>query len=85
MYILNITKAIKKFSVNEITDFIFETYYKRIGFSKKICHYSMKWWEKKRFVVACKQIYSKKIPHSRNSKEHYQSFIRKKNAKSVRQ
>ena len=41
--------------------------------------------KKKRFVVACKQIYSKKIPHSRNSKEHYQSFIRKKNAKSVRQ
>ena len=45
----------------------------------------MKWWRKKRFVVACKQIYSKKIPHPRNSKEHYQSFIRKKNAKSVKQ
>ena len=39
MYILNITKAIKKFSVNEITDFIFETYYKQIGFSKENSHY----------------------------------------------
>ena len=26
-----------------------------------------------------------KIPNPRNAKEHYQSFIRKKNAKSVKQ
>ena len=35
MYILNISGAIKKMSVNEIRAFIFENYYKRIGFSKK--------------------------------------------------
>ena len=43
MYILNIAKAIKKMSVNEIREFIFENYYKRIfenyykriGFSKE--------------------------------------------------
>ena len=29
-------------SVNEIRDFIFENYYKRIGFSKRNSHYSMK-------------------------------------------
>ena len=40
---------------------------------------------KERFLVACKQIYSKKIPYPRNSKEHYQSFIRKNPAKSVKQ
>ena len=30
MYILNITKAIQKMSINEIKDFLFENYYKRI-------------------------------------------------------
>ena len=34
MYILNIDSAVKKMSVNEFRDFIFENYYKRIGFSK---------------------------------------------------
>ena len=35
MYILNIPKAIKKMSINEIKDFLFENYYKRIRFLKK--------------------------------------------------
>ena len=35
MYILNIAKAIKKISVNEIKNVIFESYYKRIEFSKE--------------------------------------------------
>ena len=39
-------------SVNELIDFIFEKYYKRIWFS---CYYSMKLL-KKRFIVAYKQI-----------------------------
>ena len=56
MYALNITKAIKKMSVNEIRDFIFENYYERIGFSKKNSYYSTKRLKKKRFIVACKQI-----------------------------
>ena len=30
MYIINIARAIKKMSANEIKDFIFESYYKRI-------------------------------------------------------
>ena len=56
MYILNIARAIKKISVNEIRDFIFENYYIRTGFSKKNSYYSMKPLKKKRFAVACKQI-----------------------------
>ena len=59
MYILNISRAIKKMSGNEIRDFIFENYYKRIGISKENSHYSMKHLKKKRFIVACKQINSK--------------------------
>ena len=35
MYTLNIIKAIRKMSVNDIRKFIFENYYKRIGFSKE--------------------------------------------------
>ena len=52
MYILNIASAIKKMSVKEIRDSIFENYYKRIGFSKENNYYSMKRL-KKRFVAAC--------------------------------
>ena len=55
MYTLNITKAIKKISGNEIRDFIFENYYKRISLSKENSYYSMKRL-KKRFIVACEQI-----------------------------
>ena len=39
MYTLNIAKAIKKMSGNEIKDFIFENYYKIIGFSKESSYY----------------------------------------------
>ena len=35
MYTLNIIKSMKNMSTNHIRDFIFETYYKRIGFSKE--------------------------------------------------
>ena len=42
MYILNITKAIKVMSINEIKNFIFEDCFKRTGFSKEHSYYSMK-------------------------------------------
>ena len=42
MYTLNIVRAIKKMSVNEIRDFIFEIYCTRIGFSKEDCYYLLK-------------------------------------------
>ena len=42
MYILNITKARKKMSVSEIRYFIFESYYKRTGFSMEKRYYSTK-------------------------------------------
>ena len=55
MYILNIVRAIKETSVNEIKNFVFENYYKRIGFSKENSCFSMRLLKKK-FIVACKQI-----------------------------
>ena len=57
MYTLNITKAIKMISVNEIRYLIFEIYHKGIGFPKESSHYSMNPLKKQKgFIVACKQI-----------------------------
>ena len=57
MYALNIAKAIKKMPVSDSGDFIFEYYYKQIGFSKESNYYSMnRLQKKKRFIVARKQI-----------------------------
>ena len=55
MYILNITRAMKKMCVIEIRDSIFENYCKRIRFFKENNCCSMKCLEK-RFIVASKQI-----------------------------
>ena len=46
MYILYITSAIKKRSVNEIRYLLFENYHKQNRFSEENCYYSMKHWEK---------------------------------------
>ena len=69
-------------SVNEIKNFIFENYYKRTGLFKE-SSYSMKRLEKKLLLLANKLI--EKITDPRKAKEHYQSFIIKKNRKSVKQ
>ena len=42
MNTINIAKAIKNISVNDIRYFIFENYCKRIGFSKESSYYSTK-------------------------------------------
>ena len=51
MYTLNIAGAIKKMSVNQIRDFIFENYYKRNEFSKPNNYYSMKRLKKKDLLL----------------------------------
>ena len=53
MYTLNIARVIKKISVNEIRDFIIESYYKRTGFSKETSYYLMKHLKKK--IYCCSQ------------------------------
>ena len=60
-------------SVNELRDFIFQNYFKRIERSYDL----MKRLKKKLLLLATKLIEKMHDPH--NAKEHYQSFIRKKN------
>ena len=55
MYIINITRPIKTMSLKEIKDFIFENFYKRIGFFLKKWLLFNETLEKKRFIVASKQ------------------------------
>ena len=59
MYILNIARAIKKMSINEIRDFSFENYYKRIGFSKENSYYSMKRLKKKDLLLLANKLIEK--------------------------
>ena len=59
MYMINIVKAIKKLSINEIINFIFENYYKRIAFFMENSYCSVKHLKKK-IIVARKQINRKK-------------------------
>ena len=80
MFILNIIKAIKKMSTNEIKDSIFENYYKRIRFSKGSSYYSMKRLKKKDLLLLVNKLIQK-IHDPRNAKEQYQSFIEKNNKK----
>ena len=64
----------------------FENYYKRIGFSKENSCYLMKRLRKKKkklLLLANKLI--EKILDPCDAKEQYQSFIRKKTTKSVKQ
>ena len=84
MHTLNIVKAIKKMSVNDIRDFIFENYYKRIGFSKESSYYSMKRLKRKDLLLPTNKLIQN-VPDPRNAKKHYESFLRKKNRKSVKQ
>ena len=84
MYTLNIIRAIKKMSVNEIRNFIFENYYKCIVFSKE-SSYSMKHLKRKKDLLLLANKSIEKVPNHCNAKEHYESFLRKKNKKSVTQ
>ena len=59
MYILNITKAIKRMSVNDIRDFIFENYYKRTEFSKESSCYSVKHLKKKDILLLVNKLLEK--------------------------
>ena len=47
IYILNIASARKKMTVNDFRNFIFENYYKGIGFVKENSYYVMKHLKKK--------------------------------------
>ena len=52
-------------SINEIKDFIFKNYYKRIGFSKENSYYSMKDLKEKSLLLLANK--SEKTPDSNNT------------------
>ena len=70
MYILNVARAVKKKSVNEIRDFIFENYYKKFGFLKKTV--VILWNALKKDLLSIPNKSMQKIPDSCNVKENYQ-------------
>ena len=67
MYIINITSALKKMTVNELRDFIFENYYKRIGFARENSYYSMK-HQKEKVLQLFATNFNEKIPDPSNAK-----------------
>ena len=81
MCALNITKATKKMSASDIRDFIQETYYKQIGFSKEDSYHSIKRSEKKEIYCRLWRKLIEKVLDPRNAKQHYDLFLRKKNRK----
>ena len=77
MYILNILSSIKKMTIKELKDFIFENYYRRIGFPKENSYYLMKHQKKKDLFLFATKL-KEKIPHASNDKEHYNSYLKNK-------
>ena len=86
MYILNISSVIKKDNSQWIQtwDFIFEKYYKKIGFFKESSYYSMKRLKRKDLSLLTTKLIEK-IADRNNAEEHYQTFLRNKNTKLVKQ
>ena len=73
IYTLHIARTIKRMTVNEIRESVFENYYKGIGRSTESSSYLVK-------SLKTKEIYCPRNANaldSLNAKEHYQSFSRK--------
>ena len=77
MYIVDIARAIKKMNANEIRDFIYGNYYKRIVFSKKESYCSLKRLKKER-LLSLENKLIKNVADPRNAKEHYESFLERR-------
>ena len=81
---LDLVKAIKKMFVNDIGEFIFENYYKEIGFSKESSYYPMKLLKRRDLLLFVNKLIQK-IPDPPNAIEKNKSFLSKKNRKSVKE
>ena len=69
MYNPNILSAIKKLTIKEFKDFLFENFYRQIGFTKENS-YSMKHPKKTELVLLATKLLGK-IPDAGNDKEYY--------------
>ena len=81
MYNPNILSAIKKMTIKEFKDFLFENFYRQIGFTKENS-YSMKHPKKTELVLLATKLLGK-IPDAGHDKEYY--IFGKKNTKLVKQ
>ena len=84
MSTLNIAKTIKKMSANDIRDLICENYYKRVESSKEDSYRSLKCSNKKDLLMFANKLIEK-VPDPCNAKQHYESYLRTKNKKLVKQ
>ena len=78
------TQHYKKLTVKELKEFIFENYYRRIGFAKENFCYSMKHQKKKDFLLLATKL-NQKMPDSSNHKQYYKPFSKNKYKKLVNQ
>ena len=81
MHNLNNVSAIKKITIREPKDFIYENYYRRMGFARENRYYSMKYRNKKDLQLFATKVTQKKIPDSGNAKERYNSYFKRKKHK----
>ena len=65
-------------SVNEIRNFIFENYYKRIGFSLESSYYSVNLLKKKKDLLLLATKSTEKIPDSYNTKSLSTNYKKEK-------
>ena len=73
----------KKVSVNKLRDLSLKTIIKELVLLKEEVIIQWNAWKKDLLLLANKLI--EKITDPRNAKEHYQSFVKKKNTKSIKQ
>ena len=76
MCILNIVNALKNITGNELRDFIFQNYYKQIGFAKENSYYSMNHQKKKDLQLFANKL-TEKTPDPSNAREYYNSYLKK--------
>ena len=68
----------------ELKDFIFEKYYRQLGFTKENSYYSIKHWKEKDLLLFGVKLI-KKITDASNAKDYCKSFLKNKNKKLVNQ
>ena len=69
-------------TVNELRNFVFENYYKRIQFVKESSYYSVKHVKKDLLLLTTKLI--EKVGNPSNAKEYYNSYLKRNNAKLIK-
>ena len=73
----------KQMTVNELRDFIFEYYYRRMGFARENSYYSVKHQKIKDLQLFATKL-AEQIPDPSSAKEYYNSYLRRKDMKSVK-